>query len=147
MLHGPLQQQECSPCHDPHGSDSMRMLKGAYPESFYHPYASGSYDFCLSCHDKNLLRFADTSIYTEFRNGKQNLHYVHVSDKYKGRTCRACHEPHGANLEKMVSEDGASFGDWNIPTRFTKTTTGGSCSPGCHQTYDYDRQTPLDYNK
>jgi len=146
-LHGPLADGECSACHNPHGSDHTRLLKGAYPKSFYHPYTTGSYDFCLECHDKNLLRFAETSIYTEFRNGKQNLHYLHVANKYKGRSCRACHEPHAANLEKLMSEEGADFGDWRIPTRFIKTDTGGSCSPGCHQTYEYDRIVPVDYQK
>lgn len=147
ILHGPLQDGECSGCHNPHGSDHTRLLRGAYPKSFYFPYSKGSYDFCLECHDKNLLRFPETSIYTEFRNGKQNLHYLHVSNKYKGRSCRACHEPHAADLEKLMSEEGANFGDWNIPTRFIKTETGGSCSPGCHQTYDYDRDKPIDYEK
>lgn len=147
QLHGPLKDGECSGCHNPHGSDYTRMLRGPYPESFYYPYTTGSYDFCLGCHEKNLLRFAETSIYTEFRNGKYNLHYLHVANKYKGRSCRACHEPHAANLEKLMTEEGAEFGDWRIPTRFVKTATGGSCSPGCHQTFEYDRETPVDYQQ
>jgi predicted CXXCH cytochrome family protein len=147
LLHGPLQDGNCSACHNPHGSDHTRLLKGAYPKGFYQPYTKGSYDFCLECHDKNLLRFAETTIYTDFRNGKQNLHFLHVSDKYKGRSCRACHEPHAADLKKLMSEKGTKFGDWRIPTRFIKTETGGSCSPGCHQTYEYDRDTPVDYQK
>ena len=147
ILHGPLQDGKCSACHNPHGSDYTRMLKGAYPKSFYQPYTKGSYDFCLECHDDNLLRFPETSIYTEFRNGKTNLHYLHVSNKYKGRSCRACHQPHAADMEKLMDEEGAKFGDWNIPTRFIKTDTGGSCSPGCHQSYGYDRETPVVYEK
>ncbi len=146
-LHGPLRDGECSGCHNAHGSDHTRLLRGAYPKSFYAPYSKGSYDFCLECHDKNLLRFPETSIYTEFRNGKQNLHYIHVSNKYKGRSCRACHEPHAADMEKLINEEGANFGDWKIPTRFIKTETGGSCSPGCHQTYEYDREEPVDYER
>lgn len=147
VLHGPLADGECSACHNAHGSDFTRLLKGAYPSTFYHPYSRGSYDFCLDCHDKNLLRFPETSIYTDFRNGKQNLHFLHVSNKYKGRTCRACHESHAANLEKMISEDGSDFGDWQIPIRFSSTETGGSCSPGCHRTYEYDRETPVSYEE
>ena len=146
-LHGPLQEGECSACHDPHGSDNVRLLTGPYPASLYLPYKKGSYDFCLQCHDKNMLRFPDTSIYTEFRNGKQNLHYVHVANKWKGRTCRACHAPHASNLENLISEDGVKFGDWNIPTRYQKTETGGSCAPGCHRSYSYDRKTPVNYEQ
>ncbi len=147
VLHGPVKEGDCSACHNPHGSNNTRMLIGAYPETFYHPYKKGSYDFCLECHDKNILRFAETSIYTEFRNGKQNLHHLHVANKYKGRSCRACHEAHAADLEKMMSEEGAQFGNWKIPTRYRKTETGGSCSPGCHQTYEYDRENPVDYDR
>ncbi|MCK5516613.1 MAG: hypothetical protein KAI39_07045, partial [Desulfobulbaceae bacterium] len=69
------------------------------------------------------------------------------ANKYKGRSCRACHQPHAADLEKLMSEEGAKFGDWNIPTRFIKTDTGGSCSPGCHQTYSYDRENPASYEE
>lgn len=147
ILHGPLQEGKCSSCHNPHGSDNPRLLKGKYPQNFYQPYEKDSYEFCLGCHDKNLLRFPETSIYTQFRNGKQNLHFVHVADKYKGRTCRACHEPHAADVEKLMSSEGAKFGDWQVPTRFVKTDTGGSCSPGCHRTYDYDRESPVEYGK
>jgi hypothetical protein len=39
------------------------------------------------------------------------------------------------------------FGDWRIPIGFSKTATGGSCSPGCHQTSSYDRQTPIQTDK
>lgn len=145
FLHGPLQKGACSACHNPHGSENPRLLKGAYPAGFYQPYQKGAYDFCLGCHDKNLLSFAETSIYTQFRNGKQNLHYVHVSDKYKGRSCRACHEPHASDAEKLMSGEGAKFGDWRIPTRFVPTDTGGSCAPGCHQPYAYDREDPVSY--
>ncbi|PLX98842.1 MAG: cytochrome C [Desulfuromonas sp.] len=146
-LHGPLEDGQCSACHQPHGSDYFRMLNGPYPETFYYPYTSGSYDFCLGCHDSNMLRFESTSIYTEFRNGKQNLHFLHVANQYKGRTCRACHEPHASNIDKLMNEVGAEFGEWNVPVRFNKTETGGSCSPGCHQNYAYDRENPVSYER
>ncbi len=146
-LHGPLREGKCGSCHNPHGSDYYRLLKGEYPKGFYQPYVKGDYDFCLECHDKNMLSFPDTSIYTKFRNGKQNLHFLHVSNRYKGRTCRSCHEPHASDAEMLMSSEGAQFGDWRVPTRFVKTATGGSCSPGCHRTYDYDREEPVDYEK
>jgi predicted CXXCH cytochrome family protein len=144
-LHGPILKNQCSGCHDPHASDFPRLLTGRYPESFYAPYTEGSYDLCLKCHDKNLLRFPDTTIYTKFRNGNRNLHFVHVANGRKGRTCRACHEPHGANGEKLINKEGAKFGDWHIPTRFQTTPTGGSCAPGCHRPFKYDRDKPVDY--
>ncbi len=144
-LHGPIKKNQCSGCHDPHGSDFPRLLTGSYPTTLYAPYQEGSYDLCLKCHDKNLLRFPDTTIYTKFRNGNRNLHYAHVADRRKGRSCRLCHAPHGSDGEKLISAEGARFGDWHIPTRFQPTPTGGSCAPGCHRPYKYDREKPVSY--
>lgn len=145
FLHGPIAKGTCKACHDPHGSDSFRMLPGSYPATLYAPYKDGIYDGCLKCHEKNLLRFPETSIYTGFRNGKRNLHYVHVVNKQKGRTCRVCHEPHASDGEKLISTGGQKFGSWNIPINFTISATGGSCAPGCHKPFDYDRDNPVVY--
>ena len=146
-LHGPIGMGECKACHDPHGSNDFRMLHGSYPAEIYAPYKEGIYGACLGCHEKNLLRFADTTIYTGFRNGSQNLHYVHVVNNRKGRTCRVCHEPHASNNDKMISKEGTKFGDWKIPINFNITSTGGSCAPGCHRAFKYDRQKPENYKQ
>lgn len=146
-LHGPVGTGECKACHDPHGSDDFRMLRGSYPADIYAPYKEGIYGACFGCHDKNILRFSDTTIYTGFRNGNRNLHYVHVSNNRKGRTCRICHEPHAGNSEKMISKEGTKFGDWKIPINFTITSTGGSCAPGCHKAFKYDRKNPENYQQ
>jgi predicted CXXCH cytochrome family protein len=138
FLHGPVRTCDCKACHDPHGSDNFRLLRGSYPAALYMPYKEGLYDACLGCHEKNLLRFADTTIYTGFRNGNRNLHYVHVVGR-KGRTCRICHEPHASNGEKLISKEGTQFGAWKIPINFVITPTGGSCAPGCHRKFKYDR--------
>ena len=114
------------------------MLPGNYPAALYVPYKEGTYDACLKCHEKNLLRFAETTLYTGFRNGSRNLHYVHVVSQ-KGRTCRVCHEPHASNEEKLITKEGIKFGAWKIPLNFKKTATGGSCEPGCHRAFKYDR--------
>ena len=144
-LHGPLRNGSCSACHDPHGSDNTRLLRGKYPEDLYAPYQDGLYDACLKCHDRNLLRFPETTIYTKFRDGNRNLHIVHVKIR-KGRTCRVCHEPHASDGEKLINKDGARFGDWKIPINFVVNGTGGSCAPGCHKPFRYDRQSPVKYN-
>ncbi|GFE62105.1 cytochrome c [Geobacter sp. AOG2] len=143
-LHGPVAKGECNACHDPHGSDNFRLLRGSYPPDIYVPYKDGTYEICLKCHEKNMLRFADTTIYTKFRNGNRNLHYVHVVNSRKGRTCRICHEPHASNGEKLITKEGIKFGDWKIPINFQITPTGGSCAPGCHRKFRYDRDKPVD---
>lgn len=145
QLHGPINDGACAACHSPHGSDNFRMLVKSYPAPFYVPYKEGLYDLCFSCHDKSMLKYPDTTLYTNFRNGKQNLHYLHVSDKRKGRTCRACHDAHAVNDRKLIGADGAVFGKWKIPTRFKTTATGGSCAPGCHRQLSYDREKPVSY--
>ena len=145
FVHGPILKGQCSACHDPHGSDNFRMLRGAYPADLYAPYKEGIYGACLICHEKNLLRFADTKIYTKFRNGSRNLHYVHVANDRKGRSCRICHEPHASNGPKLINQQGYKFGEWNIPVNFTITQTGGGCAPGCHRAFKYDREKPVVY--
>ena len=141
MLHGPIREGKCTPCHDPHGSLHTKLLKGAYPDLLYVPYEKEKNQFalCLKCHQKNMLTFADTSIYTKFRDGKNNLHFFHVSNKKKGRTCRLCHEPHASDSSHLLRSKGMEFGEWRVPLGFEETASGGKCSPGCHGTYSYDR--------
>lgn len=144
-LHGPIRDRKCAGCHDPHASDFARLLTGAFPAGFYASYREDSYDFCLSCHNKNMLRFPETTMYTKFRNGDKNLHYLHVVDSRKGHSCRACHQTHAADGPLLVSSEGVNFGKWKLLTRFEPTPTGGSCAPGCHQRYSYDRNKPVLY--
>ena len=139
LLHGPIMQGKCTPCHDPHGSSSIKLLKGDYPETLYVPYQKdkNQYAFCLKCHQKNLLTFPDTTIYTKFRDGKKNLHFIHVSNKKKGRTCRLCHDPHATDSNHLLRDPGMDFGEWRVPLRFEESASGGKCSPGCHGTFSY----------
>ena len=146
QIHGPIALGRCTGCHDPHGSNNFRLLIAAYPATYYAPYADGTYALCLKCHEKNLLHFAETTVYTKFRNGKRNLHYVHVVNNRKGRSCRACHEPHAANGPKLTSTVGSSFGEWKIPFNLVVTETGGSCASGCHKSLSYDRLNPVEYH-
>jgi len=147
QLHGPLEKGRCLGCHDPHASDFDNMFIGDYPPGFYAPYAQDSYDLCLQCHEKHLLRFPETTIYTKFRNGDRNLHYLHVVDGRKGRSCRACHVAHAGDGEKLTAKDGAVFGEWKVPSRLAITPTGGSCAPGCHRSVAYDREKPVTYER
>jgi hypothetical protein len=33
------------------------------------------------------------------------------------------------------------FGHWELPVKYEKTESGGSCTPGCHSLQKYSRQT------
>jgi predicted CXXCH cytochrome family protein len=140
-LHGPIQDGKCTPCHDPHGGPNAKLLVGAFPTEPYVPYTDTAYALCFSCHKRDLLQYPDTSFATGFRDGERNLHFLHVNNKQKGRSCRMCHNLHGGNHPKLVA-DSVPFGKWSLPLKFVKTETGGSCAPGCHQPQSYDRKNP-----
>lgn len=140
--HAPLDQDGCLPCHNPHGGENFRMLTGAFPKNFYAPFDEGVYALCFDCHDSELLEDEETDELTGFRNGERNLHYLHVNREVKGRTCRACHDPHASSKPKQITES-VPFGEWSIPINYEPTPTGGSCAPGCHKLYKYDRETPV----
>ena len=133
--HAPLEEGECLDCHAPHNSGFYRLFTSAYPPGTYAEYKPGAYEFCFNCHDEELVKTKATTTATNFRDGSQNLHYLHVNRK-KGRTCLMCHEGHSGKLEKMLRQT-VPFGTWSLPIGFTRTPTGGTCSPGCHKPFDY----------
>jgi predicted CXXCH cytochrome family protein len=143
VKHGPIRDGNCSGCHNTHGSEVAKLLAKPYPEPFYQAFAAEKYELCFTCHDKQLVQLEQTTGLTGFRNGEQNLHYLHVN-KEKGRNCRACHAAHASPNELHV-RDSVPYGKWAMPIKFTKTETGGSCAPGCHKPYDYDRDAPVNY--
>ena len=144
VKHGPIRDGNCSGCHSTHGAEHDALLTKAYPAQFYQKFEEQKYDLCFTCHDKQLVLHKDAKGLTNFRNGQSNLHYVHVN-KEKGRSCRACHSTHASPNELHVRET-TPYGNWQMPIKFTKTQTGGSCSPGCHKPYDYDREKPVSYS-
>ena len=141
VLHGPIKDGTCTPCHDAHGSPYEKLLIKPYSTEFYVSYSDAEFQFCFSCHNRDLLRFPTTSFATGFRDGENNLHYLHVNRKERGKSCKACHVIHAGENPKLIA-DKILFGKWNLPLNFVKTETGGSCAPGCHQKYPYDRKTP-----
>ncbi len=140
--HGPIRDKSCTGCHEVHGGENFRLLTEAYPPGFYAPFEEERYALCFGCHEADAVYEASTDTLTNFRNGKQNLHYVHVHRTPKGRTCRACHETHASNRPRHMAES-VPFGEWRIPIKFSQTPTGGSCSPGCHRPYRYDRDAAV----
>jgi predicted CXXCH cytochrome family protein len=141
--HGPIADGDCTSCHgEIHGGEHFRLLTEDYPTKPYVPYDEARYALCFGCHDSEAFAEERTDDATEFRNGDQNLHFIHVNRTVKGRTCRLCHEVHASKKPKQISE-AVPFGEWEIPINFEKTSTGGTCLPGCHRRYRYDRQSPV----
>ncbi len=143
--HGPIKEKDCSSCHNTHGSKNFRMLREYFPPVFYSGYNPDNYKLCFMCHEQTLASEESTTTMTGFRNGRKNLHYVHVNKQTKGRTCRACHDAHATNNPRHI-RDAVPFGAWKLPVGFTKTETGGSCLPGCHKKVSYDRDKPVENN-
>jgi predicted CXXCH cytochrome family protein len=145
-LHGPVRTGQCNVCHQVHGATNARLLSKHFPAEFYEAFDLADYALCFECHSSAIVLEEETTTVTNFRDGRHNLHFVHVNRPDKGRTCRTCHEIHGSNLPKhMASEVPFEGGGWPMPIRFAKTPTGGRCSPGCHEPREYNRiLTPAD---
>lgn len=136
--HGPVSSKDCTACHDPHGGDNFRLLSKEYPAQFYSAYDPKLYSLCFDCHEESILAQPRTTTLTQFRNGDQNLHFVHVNKDERGRTCRACHEVH-ASKQKHQIRDAVPYGSkgWVLKINYTKTPEGGSCEKTCHETRSY----------
>ena len=142
--HSPVADGDCNACHSAiHGGQRPRLLGLAYPASFYAPWSEDAYALCFDCHDVEAFEEAETDDATAFRNGQRSLHHLHVARTKKGRTCRACHMVHGATKPHLIAEK-VPFGQWALPLGYQATDTGGSCQPGCHRRYRYDRETPVE---
>jgi predicted CXXCH cytochrome family protein len=137
--HGPIAKGQCTPCHDPHGGPNPRLLVGTFPAEPYVPYTDKEFGLCFGCHNRDLLRYPDTSFATGFRDGERNLHYLHVNNKLKGRSCRLCHAMHASDNAALIAEK-VAFGSWSLPIKFVKNENGGSCAPGCHKPATYSRK-------
>jgi predicted CXXCH cytochrome family protein len=141
--HGGIKDGSCAGCHASHGGDRQLFLSKNYSTLFYQHFAASNYELCFGCHDAGLVTDGATTKRTTFRNGDRNLHSLHVRDtKERGENCRDCHQTHAAANERLM-RDGIVFGSWRLPLRFQKTATGGSCYPGCHPRYGYDRDRPV----
>jgi predicted CXXCH cytochrome family protein len=137
--HGPIQDRDCSGCHNPHSSTYSRLLTDNYPKEFYAPFFPSRYALCFRCHDAGLAKDERTTNLTGFRDGDRNLHFIHVNRTSNGRTCRSCHEVHASVSPKYIGQT-VPFGKWQLPIKFVKTDSGGGCEPGCHEAQKYDRQ-------
>lgn len=145
-LHGAITQKGCVECHDIHGGGHRRLLKNEFPSELYYPFSDNAYALCFSCHDRASVLEAQTSGATAFRNGSENLHYVHVSKDKKGRSCKICHDSHAANRDNHIRDDVAfGPGGWKLPIKYERLPEGGKCGGACHAPLEYNRVKPLTY--
>ncbi len=139
--HGPIAAKDCSACHEPHGGGHFRLLKADYPPEFYAPYDERTYALCFSCHNEKAFSSPETTTLTDFRDGPKNMHFLHLQQGTRGRTCRACHEVHASSQPHHIRA-GVPYGSggWVLKLNFRKTPTGGSCDKTCHQERSYSNR-------
>jgi predicted CXXCH cytochrome family protein len=143
--HRPASDNWCIACHLPHGSKYGKLLFADYPSTTVSAYDPAKYALCFTCHREVIVRERYADSQTNFRNGRLNLHYLHVNRGNGGHTCRACHIEHASSQPAHIREKAPSA-NWEIPIKFTRSNTGGSCLTGCHKEYTYDRLNPVQLN-
>lgn len=145
-LHGSTAEQNCAACHQIHGSGNARLLQAEFSSDYYQAFKDSAYAICFTCHDRQLVLEERTTTATAFRNGSENLHYVHVNRDKKGRSCRICHDSHAASRTHHIrSEVPFGPGGWMLPIAWEATEDGGTCSAACHEGYAYNRVNPVTY--
>ena len=139
-VHNPVSEGSCNECHLPHGSQHKFLLKNSYPEDVHANPSVQAYGLCLNCHSQELIeKPVVTDEETGFRNGQQNLHYLHIQGLKPAHSCRACHDAHASENPKLINTS-FRFLQQNLPIIFRKTETGGNCTTACHKTKYYDQK-------
>lgn len=128
-IHSAIELGGCSSCHDPHESDNHSLLTKNFPKGLYSSAQTDNFTMCFECHDSDMLK-EDAKNITGFRNGDQNLHYLHINGE-KGRNCNSCHDMHSSTNEHLILNK-VLFGKWEMQMKYKPAENGGSCAPGCH---------------
>lgn len=136
-IHAPV-KEGCINCHNPHTSEINSLLVDKFPEGEYAYAEAKNFALCFKCHNSAILENPFSDTITNFRNGNENMHYVHVQG-HKGRNCKICHNIHGSENENLINLT-ASFGDWKMNMNYKSTHDGGSCNTGCHGKKEYNRK-------
>ena len=132
-LHGPIQRREVHALPRPARRPEREAPRGRIPDGTRTSRTPTRSTRSVSPATSAIcVQYPDTSFATGFRDGERNLHYLHVNNKQKGRSCRMCHDMHGSRSPKLIAA-AVPFGKWSLPLKFVKTETGGSCAPGCHK--------------
>jgi predicted CXXCH cytochrome family protein len=138
VIHPPIEDGGCISCHEPHSANENQLLVASFPSTTYTKADPSNFELCFQCHNEQLFANAEADTTTQFRNGNENLHFVHMNGE-KGRNCTVCHETHGSMKESLITES-TKFGNWDMPVRYTKLEDGGSCATGCHSEKTYSRR-------
>lgn len=140
--HGPVRTDDCGQCHLVHGSDHKKLLRANFTENFSEDFDVTHYELCFNCHNSKVY-LNRKSLETGFRNGDDNLHFLHVNRDKDGRSCKTCHDIHASNQPKHIRTSIPFKKKFTITLEYTKNDTGGGCVVGCHTPRKYDREQPV----
>jgi predicted CXXCH cytochrome family protein len=145
FAHGPVRSGQCTACHGAHGAARKHLLVANDPLNLEGMFDLKNYSLCFQCHSESLVREAETTTATDFRDGQRNLHTVHITSGLRGRACASCHAVHGSSGPRDIADrvrfEGSS---WEMEIGFELTPSGGSCAPGCHAPLPYSRDPESD---
>ena len=99
-VHLALAELGCIVCHLPHSSEYPYLLNDSYSTKKYQAGTIENYGLCFNCHDTDLLMEESTLYGTNFRDGSQNLHFLHIKGE-TGRNCNLCHSVHAARNSSL----------------------------------------------
>lgn len=105
--------EDCSTCHKPHYSEYENLLAQKFPNGLYTAADAENFKLCFNCHSSEILTAEKTTSVTNFRNGDQNLHFLHINGS-KGSNCTNCHNIHASANEHLIREN-LLFGNWDMP--------------------------------
>ncbi|UFS71951.1 cytochrome c3 family protein [Geomonas sp. RF6] len=122
-VHPVIEAESCLVCHAKHNSPQQYLLKVEAD--------------CFNCHEKALVEQKQTTKGTAFRDGQDNLHFVHAGTNKI--SCLACHNVHASAQLHLITPKGKK-GAETVTTTYTTTDKGGNCTTSCHDAMGYERK-------
>ncbi|MEI6205696.1 MAG: cytochrome c3 family protein [Desulfuromonadales bacterium] len=125
-VHPAIDEAGCTGCHAPHNSSLQKLLRREVPS------------ICFQCHNLERVELKETGKATGFRDGVQNLHYVHAGEK-TAIPCLTCHDVHASNQLHLIRPKGTN-GKEAVTITYTADDKGGNCTTSCHDPLGYVRK-------
>ncbi len=125
-VHPPIMDNDCLACHAPHVSN------------FKYQLGMPANQLCFECHEKSLVTEKETTK-NGFRDGTNNLHYVHAGEKGAAIPCLSCHDAHASSQLHLIRPKGTNGKD-EVTITYTTTPKGGNCTVSCHDALGYERK-------
>ncbi|MBT7668627.1 MAG: hypothetical protein HN623_03540 [Bdellovibrionales bacterium] len=143
-VHKPVKEKKCLECHYSHQKTGNYLLTRPYARTPYTPVDRDN-GLCFKCHKReDFLSPVVSENVTKFRNGRNNLHFLHLfNDKKYKRSCRLCHNVHAGTDPFLLTRNFKREDGITLPIIFKQNKRGGSCATACHSSRDYDRIDPV----